>query len=193
MKMLTATLVGVKALLQHNERLANPLDPAAKDLARLTSKRKKTESDFLAISEVEFVGGLYHDADAGPYIPDKVIRSMMIGAARKMKLGKQVEENIFLLSPMFPLRYKGPRDVAGLWKAGFYDRRMVGNQSRRILRTRPMFADWSLPVSIAFDEIGIDDRQMIDIINRAGTLGIGDYRPVFGTFKVKDVKVGDMA
>jgi hypothetical protein len=50
----------------HNSRLADPLDPIAKELKAASSKRKKTEPDFLEMEEIEFRGGIYHDTELGP-------------------------------------------------------------------------------------------------------------------------------
>ena len=38
-------LVGTRPMIQHNARLANPLDPYTQALAKITGKRKKTLED----------------------------------------------------------------------------------------------------------------------------------------------------
>jgi len=182
MKTATIKITGTKPLLMHNEILANPLAEVSQRLKAVTKKRGKTDSDFAEAAEIEFEGGLYfHDKD-GPHIPDRVIRSVIIGAARKFKQGRQAEEGIEYPLERYPLIYSGPRTVKGLWGAKFYDQRMVGNQNVRILRTRPRFNEWACNVSIIFDETMIDDRALEQIVKRAGTLGLGDYRPLFGGF-----------
>lgn len=184
MKMLTVTLTGTKELLMHNEQLANPTSDIVQEMKELTAKRKKTLADHKALAEVEFRGGLYHDEKIGPYIPDRVLRAMMIGAAKKLKLGREVTENVVVLDPMPPLQYDGERSVKGLWAKKFYDQRMVGNQKVRVLRTRPKFpVGWSVTFTISFDDAQINESSVRSVVTRAETMGICDFRPLFGTFK----------
>lgn len=181
---LSVELIGVLPLLMHNERLANPLDPAAKKLKVITAKRKKTDDDLENLSRVEFEGGLYHDDKIGPFIPSKWILSMIRDGAKITKQGKDATRAIVLTETECPLLYKGPRDIEGLWKAGFYDRRMVGNQKARVLRTRPRFNKWSLPFTLQFDETVFDRVQIERILTTTGRMvGLGDYRPTFGRFE----------
>ena len=189
MKAATITLTGTKPLLMHNEQLANPLSEVSQRLKAVTKKRGKTDADYEEAAEIEFEGGLYFEEKDGPYLPDRVIRSAMIEAARKSKQGRQFEEGVEYPHPRYPLIYDGPRTVKGLWSKKFYDQRMVGNQAVRILRTRPRFNEWSCVVEILFDETLVDDRVMEQVVKRAGTLGIGDYRPLFGGFTA-EVSIG---
>ncbi len=182
MKTATLTLTGTKPLLMHNEQLANPLAEVTRRLKAVTKKRNKTDSDFEEAAEIEFEGGLYFHDEDGPYIPDRIIRSSLIEAARKFKLGRQFEEGIEYPHERYPLVYSGPRTIAGLWKGKFYDQRMVGNQTVRVLRTRPRFNEWSVIVEILFDETLVDDRVLEQVTKRAGSLGLGDFRPLFGGF-----------
>src|SRR6202000_1931549 len=52
-------LVGTTELLMHNVRLANPDDPFAKAISRISSKRKKTEEDRREMAHLEWMGSLY--------------------------------------------------------------------------------------------------------------------------------------
>lgn len=189
MKTARITLKGTKPLLMHNEILANPLSPIAQKLKAVTKKRQKTDADYEEAAEIEFEGGLYFHDEDGPYLPDRVVRSALIEAARKFKMGRQFEEGVEYPMERYPLIYDGPRTIKGLWKGKFYDQRMVGNQNVKVLRTRPRFNDWSCVVEIIFDETMVDDRAMEQIVARAGSLGICDYRPLFGGF-VGTVEIG---
>ena len=193
MQVLNVRYTGNKELMMHNERLANPLDKITQELKAATSKRKKSDADFMLISEIEFRGGIYFDAQLGPVIPDRVIRKSMIVAARKMKLGKEIEENVLVLNPASALEYDGPRTLPGLWKAGFYDQRMVGNQKQRVLRTRPKFpVGWSTLVQIQYDDEAIDRRSLEAVLKRSETLGLCDFRPLYGTFTTKIEGAGSL-
>lgn len=179
-------LTGTLPLLMHNERLANPLDPASKKMKVVTAKRKKTDDDLEALSRVEFEGGLYHDEKIGPFVPSKWVLSMIRDGAKITKQGKDAIRAILLHETDIPIQYKGPRDIDGLWKAGMFDRRMVGNQKARVLRTRPRFDQWKIAFTLEFDETVFDRVQVERILMTAGRMtGLGDYRPVYGRFDVK--------
>ena len=69
MKIAKYTITGITPLLMHSERLANPFDSLTKELKAISGKRKKTEDDLLAMARIVFIGGLYHDDDAGIHVP----------------------------------------------------------------------------------------------------------------------------
>jgi len=180
----TITITGTAALLMHNGRLADPLDPAAKALKAVTGKRSKTDADYLEVSRVEFAGALYIDPDVGPYIPADNIWKTLQMAARKSKQGKQIEEGVIITSEVNPIVYPGPRDIPGLWaNPNFIFRKTVVNQRNRVSRTRPIFQQWRLSADGIYDEnvINLDDIRAI--AERAGSLvGLCDWRPRFGRF-----------
>jgi len=71
-------LTGIRDLLQHNERMANPMNEIAKELKVITGKRKKSDEDYEAMAQVEFKGGLYINKD-GPYVPGIQIEAALKG------------------------------------------------------------------------------------------------------------------
>jgi hypothetical protein len=180
---LTVRLTGTVPLLMHNERMANPLDPAQQATRPLAKKRGKTDDDYLNLSFLEFKGGLYHDDEDGPYIPNSWLHATIKNAAKITRKGTDVSRALRIPGIYSPLRYEGPRDVDGLWKGGFFDRRMVGNQKARVLRTRPRFDVWQVDFVVSYEESTFDRRQVKEIIDTAGAMtGLGDYRPNFGRF-----------
>ena len=190
MLLYTIRYVGTKELLMHNERLANPLDPITQSMKGMTAKKQKTDADFKEIAECEFRGGLYHDETIGVYVPDGWITGSLVAAGKKIRKKDVVRENILVLDQRMPLRYSDekflPKSVAGLWQKKFYDQRMVGNQGKRVLRTRPKFPlGWSIIARVQFDETGLDKRIFEGLLKRTQTMGLGDYRPTYGTFEVE--------
>lgn len=183
LKTLRVKLTSRMPMLVHNERLANPMSEYTKALKKITSKKKKTDDDMVAISFAEFEGGLYHDDEVGPYVPAHWLLAMIKEAAKLSRRGRDVARAIFLTETKLPLKYSGPRDVQGLWNAKFYDQRMVGNQGRRILRTRPKFNQWSVEFDLCIDETVFNASDVADILRVGGQMcGLGDYRPTFGRF-----------
>jgi hypothetical protein len=183
----TIRLTGTEALLMHNVRLANPLDPMAKELKLLTGKRTKTDEDHEAIARAEFLAGLYYDDIAGPYIPADNLWRALWDAAKKSKSGVMVKEGLFISTTVNPLGYDGPRGAEDLWedKDGrfrHYASAKVGMQ--RVNRTRPMFpVGWTVEADGMLDTGILDLEKLRGIAVTAGSLiGLGDWRPRFGRF-----------
>lgn len=183
--------VKVPKLFMHNEQLADPLNDYTKALKAVTSKRKKTDDDHIEIARIEFQGGLYHDEAIGPYIPDKWLHSMLIEGARRNKMGKEFESFVQIEQEMNPISYKGPREREKLWEEKFFDRRCVGNQMNRVVRTRPRFLNAVIGFCVVVLEGGPDTAVVREALTVAGVaVGLGDGRPRFaGKFNVEKFAV----
>jgi hypothetical protein len=181
------------ALVMHNERLADPLDPIARAIAAVAKKRSKTEADHQEIGRLEFHGGLYTDPPiAGPddlngqrpCLPAwNVLRCLQDGAKRH-KRGVDVLRGVYPLSATATLIYDGPQDPEALWLAGtFALRKTVGVQRSRTVRTRPIFVDWRAELAVEVDPLIFDLDTLRVVWRDAGTFaGIGEMRPVQGRF-----------
>lgn len=181
----TITLTGTAALLMHNSRLANPLDPAAKELKKLTGKTKKTDDDHEQIAQQEFNGGLYLDPDVGPYIPAENIARCLVDGAKLTKMGVKVTRGVFITTDVNPLSYNGPRTSQGLWDAGWRHMASVKNpgQRGRVMRCRPWFPEWKVQADGKLDPAVLDLDDLATIATNAGSLiGLGDWRPRYGRF-----------
>jgi hypothetical protein len=181
------TLTGTSALLMHNGRLADPLDPATKALKAVTGKRTKTDEDHESMSRIEFLGGLYLDPDIGPYMPADNIWRSLYDSAKKSKQGPGVKEGVVITSEVNPVAYPGPRTAEALWAdKNFVFRKTVRNQMNRVSRTRPIFQQWTTEAYGMLDEASLDLSDLRVIADRAGQLvGLGDWRPRFGRFTAK--------
>lgn len=189
MEKLTFKLTGVRPLLMHNSRLADPTDELVRELKLLTGKRKKTDEDLDAIKWLEWAGGLYLDGDGKISIPADMILATIIAGARKLKEGKNAEAGVFDDAPFFPLKHDGPNDPAKLkGDKRFCDYRSVRNQANRVMRARPIFRNWSTTVTVMCDPEIINPRTVTEALTIAGErIGIGDYRPRYGRFTVEKV------
>lgn len=178
------TIEGTAELLMHNSRLANPLDPAAKALKRVTSKRSKTDDDHEEIARLEHAGSLYLDPDVGPYLPADNVWRCLYDAAKKHKLGPRIKEGVVITTTVNPLAYKGPRDAAGLWEDENF-RHMASAKvgMQRVMRCRPVFRDWRTEVDGILDPNVLDLVDLKAIAETAGSvIGLGDWRPRYGRF-----------
>lgn len=186
MKKFTLTLKGVTPLIMHNARLADPLDTIVRQMKPLSAKRSKTEEDLLEMARLEFVGGLYFDADLGPVMPAMNIEATLRDGAKTFKKGKDITRGLQVTDMVVPVAYKGPRDIDGLWSGGdseFVYRTSVVVQRNRVQRTRPIFRNWALEVNGVFDENIFDEDVLNTICETAGMMsGLGDYRPRYGKF-----------
>lgn len=190
----TITLRGTHGLLMHNTRLANPLDPIAKDMKRITRKRTKTDEDYEELARLEFLGGLYIADDTGPYIPGANIERCLVDSAKITRDGKKIERGVFVDSDANPLMYgrDEPRDADALWKAEKYRHiAPVKVGTNRVMRCRPLFLPWIVEASGTFDPTIIAADVLHEVATTAGLMvGLGDYRPRFGRFTA-DVAQGE--
>lgn len=181
MKQLKVKITGISPLLMHNGRGANPLDPLTRAHSALTKKRGKTESDHEAIARSEWEVSLYHDKEMGPYLSAAALDGCLKASAKSSKLGKTFGQSVMVVEDMVPIEYSGPRDLDGLFKAGFHDVRGVVIGKARVMRCRPKFNKWAASFTVAFDEQEVNHDAVERVILAAGKkAGIGDYRPEKG-------------
>ena len=185
MKTTTITIQGVTPLLMHNGRLADPLDPAAKAIAAISKKRSKTDEDHYALRKAEWYGSLYTDSDGEPCIPGECIEACLVDGAKRYKLGKASKGGI-IIDDDVKIQYKGPKNIDKLWDDGGYIKVAgVKVQRNRVIRSRPMFPEWSLTFDVLWDEFAIEDEdRLFEIVESAGRCGLGDWRPKFGRFEL---------
>ena len=180
-------LTGDAPLMMHNGQLANPLNSFAKRLKQVSSKRKKTDADYEEMAHIEFLGGLYINGK-GPYLPAYNIQKTIINGARKVNEGKIAESSMYCGADA-PLEYDGPKDAEGLWKEeDFRSCLLVKVKQARIVRTRPIFADWGCTVELMYDAEQINESQLDRWMDLAGTtVGICEQRPTLGRFSAEKV------
>lgn len=179
------TASGGAALVVHNERLADPLDPIVRQISAISKKRNKTESDHLEIARLEFMGGIYQNGN-GPCLPAWNILRCLQDGAKRHKRGVDVLRGVYPLTDHADLSYDGDkiRDLDKMWKAGTYSlRKTVGIQRSRTMRTRPMFNEWGAELNVEVDPVVFDLDTLANCWKDAGTYsGIGEMRPVYGRF-----------
>lgn len=154
----------------------------------LGQKKKKSLDDDARLRELEWQLKLYLDADVGPFIPGKNVKELLRSAATKWRKGEEIKRSLLVLEDRLPLVYDGPRDQAGLWQDGFRYTAMVANAgagSGRVVRCRPMFAEWSLHAALAYDPEDLDYDFLGLVAERSQKYGLGDYRPNFGAFRAQ--------
>lgn len=189
------TIEGIRPLLMHNGRLCDPLDEHTKKLKALAKQRNKSDDDHVRVARAEFEGGMYHDPKIGPYLPSDNLQAMIERGSTRRKLGKIFKAHVSVDmpdgdAPGFAIKYKGPRAIEALWS----DRNFVFTKgcrvgTSRVMRTRARIpTGWSISFRVEVLADGVTKDQLRQAIEDAGLYeGVGDWRPRYGRFVVKEL------
>lgn len=185
--------VGKTPLLMHSPATIDPTSVDALWLSELSKKRSKTQDDLIELSRREWHVNAYRQG-ASVYYPIDNIHSCLYAAAKRFKEGPVFVGNFVIQSCHF--EHDMPDDMDKAWEISmdpkdersWVDKRPVKVGMSRLIRTRPVFHEWTMNVEFMtrVDE-GLTERWL----NTAGTsIGLGDYRPqkggLFGQFEVLD-------
>lgn len=184
MKHIPCNFHGISPLIMHSCQCVNPLHPISIELKKLTSKRNKTEEDLLAISNLEWEGGLYWDDEVGLYIPPENIEACIREGAKALKKGKHIVK-AFAVETMKPVLEIGEKLTKEDLMADnrFRDVRMMTVMRARVMRTRPRFNTWNVSFVASYDENILDFNEVVNAIEYAGQYtGLCDSRPKYGKF-----------
>ena len=181
-------LTSESPLLMHSGQLADPMNGFTKALKKVSGKRMKTEADFEELARIEYLGGLYVGADGEPIIPADAIEAMLVEAFKKSKQGKTAKAGVYVTKDA-KLQYTGPKTPDTLWsdpKHRFVKAVRVG--TAKVMRTRPIFPEWSAEIEVHYLDDVIDKSAVADAVNVAGRLvGLLEWRPKFGRFDAKAI------
>jgi hypothetical protein len=175
---------GTAPLILHNGQLSDPLSKWSKQMKKLTSSRSKTDADHEQIAKVEFMGSLYMGTD-GPVIPAENIEAALVEGAKKVRKGPNAKAGLFVMNHA-TIEYEGPRSSEELWE----DKRFVSRvsakvQKNRIMRTRPIFNNWSIIVHVEYEDSLLNKADILEFASKAGSIvGVGDWRPRYGRFSL---------
>lgn len=186
-------LVGTSPLLMSNPQTVNPLNKYTKAIAEIAGKRKKSDADHEELLRRKFVGALYHDEKLGPYLPTRNVKRAIQQGATREKQGKVIESAITLIDLNAAIDYNGPRDPAMLYNEGtspFVDVRDAGINKSRVMVCRPIFKDWSMTLTLDFDDELLNLENLKRYIAFGGKYaGIGTYRSGgYGRFEAEYLK-----
>jgi hypothetical protein len=186
MEQISVKIEGTAPLMMHADTFANPLHPATKLHKELTSKRKKTEEDHLAIARSEFISGCYWNAADGFFIPGQNVDATLLAGAKLQKLGTHWRRGALVLENRIKLKHDGPKNPDDLWEnPAFVDCRGVKVGAAKIMRYRPVFLRWSAEFTVVVNPDVLDLQEARKAITDAGALiGVCEYRPRFGRFAV---------
>ncbi len=198
MNELKLKVTGTSDILMHDNKAANPLSKYAKALKKLTGTRPKTEEIYMSIARIEWEAGLYfHDNVVA--IPARCIEKTFLMGARKSKKGKQYESGVILDEDWCPLNYSGefinaeksdkiPNPNLDKFFPLHLDQQMVKVGTSQVLRTRPIFHNWSFTCTLLHDLSIIDEDVLFKACEDAGRLvGLLEQRPRLGRFTIEKI------
>lgn len=179
-------LEGICPLIQHNGRTTDPSDKFSILLKQISGKRKKTEADYEELSRIEWYAGLYTNEEKKIILPAHLLQAVIIAGAKKHRCGNEAKSGCFVEGDAI-LEFGDNREIDSLWsdreKYVLKSRVKVGQAA--VIRTRPIFRNWSANVTVMYNEELANKNAITDWMNAAGQqVGIGDWRPQYGRFKV---------
>jgi hypothetical protein len=202
MRDITIAVTGRTELLMHNGKLANPMDPATKELGAAYAewKRAKNDEAFEELCRTEFYGSMYYYESEGtvigPYWSTDSFHSCLKNAGAKVIKKSTTTFKNFVAAALIPgdsdvnpLTYSGskrgepaPRTLEDLWADEYYRfTRLVRVGSSKVVRTRPVFRNWKFEVPFTLDTEVLDIKDLERILAIAGQIvGLGDWRPAKG-------------
>ena len=141
----------------------------------------------------EAIASLYTDDNGEIIIPSLNLLALLRAAAVDYKVpGKSkktfksyIFAGVAVDPPEVPLLIPSGDDPKEAWEI---DRRPAGmNRKSRILRSRPRFNKWMLKFHLKILDPIIKPTTLQEILEAAGKYtGLGDFRPLFGLFEVKE-------
>jgi hypothetical protein len=207
-------LTGTEPLLMHNaEHSANPMSEVSKVAKLYTGKRKKTDQDHGATSRLDWIAGLYtkefpkiinHGENSGITfeegfglkLPHRMLKAMIINAAKKSRDGTTVKQSLTLAGDAtfeFPHTAEFEKEqhpFEWLWNYdnGFYtDYSSVTIKTNRVMRTRPRFPEWKTRFVIEYIPSLLNEADVENFLILGGRIiGLGDYRPDYGRFEITE-------
>lgn len=169
-------------LIMHNGQTADPLNPYAKAMKMISSKRKKVDADFEALAEIEYEAGLYLNPSREVVLPGRLFESMIAEGARKSKEGKLALSGTFVDNDPVIAYDGGPKTLAEL-KASPAHRLTVNVRvgQAKVMRCRPIFRNVSADFLISLNTDVANEAQLRKWIEDGLNLvGLGDWRPRHG-------------
>ena len=174
------------SLIMHNGRTSNPLDPFTKAMKEISGKRKKTDADLEALSNIEYQAGLYLNEQEQVIVPSRVLESVLVEGAKKSKEGKLALSGMFVDTDAILEYHGGPMTVEEL-TASPEHRLCVAVRvgMAKVMRTRPHFKDWTCKFKVSVNDQVANASQLKRWVEDAGSyVGIGDWRPRHGRYEL---------
>lgn len=193
MKQINITVRGIRPLIMHNGRLADPRDPISAQIASLTEKKPKsrTEEEKRRLDWLQWRGALYWDDERNCIaVPGENVEKYMAEGAAKIRKQKQIVAAAYIPEFMIPILLPEGIKAPASPEAMYADARFV---FRKIVRIPPKTGGrqpierviiptgWRLKFQVEFDDTEIDGKHIFKAIEQGFQWGgLGIWRPKFG-------------
>ena len=177
MKQLKVTLTGISPLLMHRYLGEQPS-------AEKCPRGKKTQDWIDKQRQKQWLEAAYWIEGVGFHVPPENIEAMLASGAKSIRMGTDFKKYVAFVEDVIPLLVSGKRANGSLeswYKPEHIDLRGVVIQKARVDRCRPIFRDWSVEFTVAYDETNITAEQVRKSLEGQS---LGDFRPRFGRFSV---------
>ena len=191
----TIRITGASPLIVHNG--AAGLDKQSwesREIATITKRRgvNRTDTDELRLMELECQKALYVDASGAITFPKAGFRTCLETAARKLKQGPLVREGVIVTGLTLDYDKSLGTTREELAKTIQFTVPVVV-QRARLLRTRPMFKQWGMVVTLDADDQLVELKMLQEWLDIAGLrIGLGDWRPEksgeYGRFTTESIE-----
>jgi hypothetical protein len=186
-KTMKITFKGIDGLLLNNPQTTDPLNKFAKEMKKLTSKRKKQDEDILEMRRIEMRAKLYWDDEVGVFVPSSWVMAMLCANSwTRAKIKKaDIRAAVFASEWKLPLSYKGKRGVKSpidiVDNEDFQCIKSLKQGQVRVVKATPIFTDWSFTSTIEYDESMVSTDELVGLIEYGSKFGgFGDFRPTYG-------------
>lgn len=180
MKIVEVQIKGIRPIIMHNGRTADPLDPWAKKLKQVSAKRNKTDDDHALMADIEFEAGLYWDDKLGVYMPIDNLHRMFLDAAKKIKMGRQAVGILIDAEFGISIDFLNNKNLDKIKKdPSMRFRKCVTIGQVKVARTRPLIpTGWRMTFNVELDTDLLNVEEFEQICDIAGhRIGLGDWRP----------------
>ncbi|MHC4648035.1 MAG: hypothetical protein ACYTBJ_21455 [Planctomycetota bacterium] len=186
-------MIGLCPLLLNNRQMADSDNEFAIRKNAITDDRQYKNSDKgkEELRRIHFFGGL-HTHKGKVIIPSAMIYANIKESAKREKKGKDVLAGIVVSADVSYLHFKDEdKTLEELYELDYIDTRLVRIGTAVITRTRPRFDDWWCEAKVYYDDtLFKNEEAVLKYIRRAGRIGIGDYRDLFGKYYIELKKGG---
>ena len=176
MKEFDVEIEGIRGLLMHSPQ----------GMTDESTKRQSGKPDYSQEAEK----AIYRSEDGTIFVPASWIEGTLRRGSTNFKIpgrGKKTYKDLMLSSVEVD-----PSEIKINPQKYEIDARSVNVVRQRIIRYRPIFKKWKLNFKIRVLDDQVDATALKEILDYAGSyVGIGDYRPKFGLFKVNTFKECD--
>jgi len=192
-RFMKAAFTGINPLLQNNPQTVDRFNPYSKAMKRINDKKtRRTDDDYMELKNIEVRAKIYWDDETGIYVPSNWVAAAIAATSfKRAKISKaDVRAGVFTTEDKLKLNYrdskkvKTPEDIV---KNPDFRLDMTLKQGQvRIVKSVPIFHEWSFTCGLEFDDSVIDTDSMKNIITHVARYGgFGDFRPTFGRATVE--------